>query len=117
MSIDKLNACENMSLKSKTIPDNILRNVGVTESVLEPFLEEPKYDTYLDVSRKNDSCCIRFLRKKYQCFIIYTLLLIVFIQNIVPLLEKDFIYDILDKFMKKDSQNMSNICNYTNQFD
>lgn len=36
----------------------------------------------------NESLCIRFLRRKYSCFIIYCLLVIVFLQTIVNIMSK-----------------------------
>ena len=41
-----------------------------------------------EVPRGNDSNCIRFLRKKYQCLVIYSLLTIVFLQSFTTIVSK-----------------------------
>jgi len=48
---------------------------------MNPFIEESQK------SRKNTTC-VRFMRKKFQCIIVYTLLLIAFLEVIQIVMDK-----------------------------
>ena len=64
----------------------------ISDSDLVSHLENGVVTTFLQqtekVPRGNDSNCIRFLRKKYHCLIIYSLLIIVFLQSFTTIVSK-----------------------------
>lgn len=76
---------------------------------------EKTYEPNDDSKAKNESYCLRFLRKKYQCFIIYTLLIIVFIQNVIPKINEEYINRLLDKIISPKSRNVSEFYNFTDK--
>lgn len=86
----------------------------VDNDIILPFIQAPSETP----KEKNDSKCIRFLRKKHQCLIIYCLLSIVFLQTctlIVSKLDDESFNNILKYFTNFVHKNATiiNNCNCT----
>lgn len=87
------------------------------EMEMEDCLPKTNYKQDENVYNKNENICIRCMRKKFKCIIIFLLLLITIAQIFVILLEKlndNQIEMILSKIVKK-TQNSSIVYGYTNQ--
>jgi len=66
-----------------------------TSEVIHSFLEEQP------VNRTNDNICIRFVRKKFKCIIIFCLTICVLAEASMLILEKTNITDLWDKILNK----------------
>ena len=73
-----------------------------TSEVIHSFLEEQPVDR-----TKNDHICIRFLRKKFKCILIFFLALCLFAETSMLALEKINFNVILEKFLSIANQSNS----------
>ena len=88
---------------------NITDNEIQFRTYLENFLESK---TKIG-ENKNESYCVRFARKKFQCFVLYTLLLLALIQNLGPLINENLVEQLFNKYLLS-PLNTTNICNCNN---
>ena len=121
-------------MKSYTLTDKELINNNLNSSIFNkevilPFIpmeQNESFNTNESKSNiKNDSCkssntkdplCVRFLRRKYQCFIIYCLLGIMFLQtitNITSRLDNNTINKLTVLFSKFNFKNDTKYINIT----
>ena len=91
---------------------NINNNEIQFRTYLEDLLGSHITKTKID-ENKNESYCVRFARKKFQCFVLYTLLLLALIQNLGPLINKNLVEHLFNKYLLS-PLNTTNICNCNN---
>ena len=87
--IIKFDIPKTITQNSSNITDNEIQ----FRTYLEDFLESYKTKTKID-ENKNESYCIRFARKKFQCFVLYTLLLLALMQNFGPLINENLVENL-----------------------
>ena len=65
-------------------------------SVLESFIpqEEKKQQN------QQDNLCIRFIRKKYRCLLLWALTCIIFLQLVILVIEKVDVGKLIDSFIQ-----------------
>lgn len=72
-----------------------------TSEVIHSFLKEQPVERN---NEYNDHICIRFIRKKFKCLIIFFLAAVVFAEASMLALENNNFNLILEKFLAKNNQ-------------
>lgn len=106
--IIKFDIPKNVTQNSSNITNNEIQFKTYLEDFLGSYITKTKI-----IENKNESYCVRFARKKFQCFVLYTLLLLALIQNLGPLINENLVEHLFNKYLLS-PLNTTNICNCNN---